>query len=85
MSDVTNRPPQLGYANCNRQAGAFRQSLGMGGVMVKPENQVDKNRFEERKDTAERSGKNEVAATKQAASSVKRQRDDEGRSKKDNP
>lgn len=53
--------------------------------MIKPENQVDKNRFEERKDTAERSGKNEVAATKQAASSVKRQRDDEGRSKKDNP
>jgi hypothetical protein len=51
--------------------------------MVKPENQVDKKRFEDRKDAAERTGKNEDTAIKQAADSVKHQREDEGRSKKD--
>jgi hypothetical protein len=52
-------------------------------AMVKPENQVDKQRFEERKDAAEHSGKNEEKAIKQAAGSVKQQREQEGRSKKD--
>jgi hypothetical protein len=50
-------------------------------VMVKPENQVDKNRFEKRKAEAERSGKTEVKAIKKAAGSVKQQREAEGRPK----
>jgi hypothetical protein len=51
--------------------------------MVKPENRVDKKRFEDRKDAAERSGSDEDRAIQRAASSVKQQREDEGRSKKE--
>jgi hypothetical protein len=51
--------------------------------MLKPENRVDKKRFEERKIDAKRAGASEERAIDKAAGSVRQQREAEGRSKKD--
>jgi hypothetical protein len=51
--------------------------------MLKPENQVDKKRFEKIKDAEEDCGCDEDTAIEHAAHEVKGLREREGRSKKD--
>lgn len=51
--------------------------------MLKPENQVDKKRFERMKQTETERGRSEEKATKVAADEVKEIRKREGRSKQD--
>jgi hypothetical protein len=53
--------------------------------MLKPENQVDKQRFEKLKDTQVARGRDEDDATQVAADEVKEMRRREGRSKDDVP
>ena len=53
--------------------------------MLKPENQVDKDRFEKLKETELDHGREEETAIDVAAKQVKELRDREGRSKDDNP
>ena len=53
--------------------------------MLKPENQVDKERFEKLKETELDRGREEETATDAAAHEVKELRRREGRSKEDNP
>ena len=53
--------------------------------MLKPENQVDKDRFEKLKETELDRGREEGTATEVAAEQVKELRRREGRSKDDAP
>jgi len=53
--------------------------------MLKPENQVDEDRFEKLKDTELDHGREEVTAIDVAAKQVKELREREGRSKDDTP
>jgi hypothetical protein len=53
--------------------------------MLKPDNQVDKDRFEKLKDTEVDHGRDEGKATEVAAGQVKELRHREGRSKEDDP
>jgi hypothetical protein len=50
--------------------------------MLKEENKVDKQRFEEKKDEAQNCGCGEEQATQKAAREVKEERAEEGRSKR---
>ncbi len=52
--------------------------------MVKPENQVDKQRFEELKEGQKELGRDDERATELAAEEVKQMRRQEGRSKDEN-
>lgn len=51
--------------------------------MLKPENQVDKRRFEKIKDRELAAGQDETSAIDDAAAEVKEVRESEGRSKED--
>jgi hypothetical protein len=53
--------------------------------MLKPENQVDKDRFEKLKETEVERGREEGKATEVAAEQVKELRRREGRSKEESP
>jgi hypothetical protein len=57
----------------------------MEPTMLKPENQVDKARFEKLKDVEEDRGRDEETAIDVAAHQVKELRKREGRSKDDSP
>ena len=62
---------------------AFHQYRERGTKMLKPENEVDKERFEKLKDVQVDRGRSDQKATEVAAEEVKEMRRREGRSKEE--